>query len=221
MWSEGEGFAHDAEMSLTGFPLLEKDLALTVRECSLDVAALQTPLLPCDLARCRGMCCHDGVYLGAEEQAVIGAQFEGDFFEKRGGKSKTRTLPADGAQLGEGFPSHFPKTRCVFLDESHHCQLQSRALAEGKHPWYWKPFPCWLHPLGFRKGDPSQRPMLSLPTRESDPAEESGYPGFASCTTCGVRDEGGQPAWQTLRAEFAFLSEISGRDLLAELESVT
>lgn len=204
-------------MSFTGFPLLERDLAQTVRECTLDVESLQTQLKACDLARCGGMCCHDGVFLGREEQAVIANMSEGNPFEQVGHRVKTRTIPASEAQLGEGFPAHFPKTRCLFLDDKHLCRLQSRALAEGKHPWYWKPFPCWLHPLGFRNGGPMERPILSLPTREQDPATAPGYPGFAPCTTCGAASESGQPAWQVLHRELKFLSELSGRDLLAEL----
>ena len=201
-------------MSLTGFPLLEKDLALTVRECVLDVESLQTLVKACDLARCRGMCCHDGVFVGKEEQQVISGLLTGEHFVERNGKTKTRTQPAGTGELGEGYPAHFPKTRCTFLDENHHCRLQSRAMDEGHHPWFWKPFPCWLHPLSFQK-DRSGRAVLALPTARHDPAAESGYPGFASCTTCGKADEDGRPAWQVLAPELTFLSQISGRDLLA------
>lgn len=206
-------------MALTGFPLLEQDLVRTVQEAALDYESFQTPIRACDLARCRGMCCHDGVFVGREERAVIENLLEGGFFEKKKGKIKTRTVAAEEEMLGEGFPGHFPKTRCVFLDENHHCQLQSLAMKEGRHPWFWKPFPCWLHPLGFRREGASGRPMLSLPTAGDDPAYEEGYEGFASCSTCGKVDLGGLPAWQTLRAELVFLSEISGRDLIAEFTS--
>lgn len=205
-------------MSLTGFPILEKDLAQVVRECVLDVAALQTLVKACDLQRCRGMCCHDGVFLGAEEQAVIGELTRESPFDTVAGKTKTRTVAASPKQLGDQFPAHFPKTRCVFLTDNHFCQLQKRALTEGRHPWYWKPFPCWLHPLGFRQDRMRRHRVLSLPTPQKDPAATASYPGFASCTTCGRQDGEGQPAWQVLRAELAFLSEIGGRDLLSELQ---
>lgn len=204
-------------VALTGFPELERDLAEAVREARLDGESLQTPIRVCELTRCRGMCCHDGVFVGKEERQVIGELMEGDFFEKREGRWKTRTVTAEKEMLGEGYPAHFPETRCVFLDEQHYCRLQSRALEEGRHPWFWKPFPCWLHPLGFRKDDSSGRRVLSLPRTGQDPAAEEGYPGFTSCTTCGKKDELGAPAAQTLAAELDFLAEVSGRNLRAEL----
>ena len=167
------------------------------------------------------MCCHDGVYLGAEEQQVVAGVYEGDFLETRKGRVKTRTVEAGQNLLGDGYPTHFPKTRCVFLDEEHRCRLQLKATAEDRHPWFWKPFPCWLHPLGFLQEESSSRPILSLPTLAKDPAKKEGYPGFASCTTCGRREESGPPAWETLLVELTFLSEISGRNLVAELSAAT
>lgn len=204
-------------VSFTAFPSLERDLAQTVREAALDHESLQTPIRACELNRCRGMCCHDGVFVGREERGVIGDLFPGEVFEMRGQKMKTRTVVARQDELGEGYPKHFPQTRCVFLDENHYCRLQSQAVEEGMHPWYWKPFPCWLHPLGFQREALTGRPILSLPTEKKDPAGEPGYPGFASCTTCGKLDLQGTPAWKTLEPELRFLSQISGRDLLGEL----
>ncbi|MGJ8724787.1 MAG: hypothetical protein ACSHYB_09545 [Roseibacillus sp.] len=202
---------------MTGFPLLESDLARTVREAALDYESFGALIRACDLRRCRGMCCHDGVFVGAEEREVMSEVLPGPHFEQRGGRWKTRTVAAGKEALGEGFPGHFPKTRCVFLDGNDYCGLQSRAMAEGKHPWFWKPFPCWLHPLGFRRGEASDRPILSLPTLGEDPAAGEDYPGFASCTTCGKADSEGEPAWKVLEPELRFLSDISGRDLVAEL----
>lgn len=204
-------------MALTGFVELEKDLAQTVREAGVDFESFETPIRACELKRCRGMCCHDGVYVGEEEKRVIEEVLEGDFFEKREGRWKTRTVTAEEQLLGEDFPSHFPQTRCVFLDGNHHCRLQSLAMEQGRHPWFWKPFPCWLHPLGFRREKGISRLVLSLPTKGADPAVEEGYPGFASCTTCGKRDEIGEPAWQVLDPELSFLSQIGDRDLVGEL----
>ncbi len=191
-----------------------------MREAALDHESFQTPIRACELSRCRGMCCHDGVFVGGEERRVIAELLEGvegDYFEEKEGRWKTRTLTAREDQLGEDYPSHFPRTRCQFLDENHHCRLQSRALKEEQHPWFWKPFPCWLHPLSFRREAASGRPVLSLPRLGKDPAAEPGYDGFASCTTCGRAESTGEPAWQVLAPELSFLSELSGRDLLREL----
>lgn len=212
-------------MSLTGFPYLEEDLRLAVRQADLDYESFQIPLQPCELNRCKGMCCHDGVFIGAEEQAVIAAVVEPAesreiYFEEREGRVKTRTIKVGEEWHGEGYPAHFPSTRCVFLDDQHHCYLQSQAMAEGCHEWFWKPFPCWLHPISLRKREAgARRYILSLPSLADDPASAQEYPGFASCTTCGKRERQGDPAWMVLRKELEFLGLIAGRDLIAELRS--
>ena len=207
-----------ASLMWTAYPELEKELARQVREAALDHQAFETPLHLCELSRCGGMCCHDGVFLGSEEATVIAALVEDDEpFERRGGRLKTRTTSALDSQLGEGFPSHFLKTRCTFLDENHHCFLQKKALKAEKHPWFWKPFPCWLHPMTFMRDEGSRRPILTLPTAGKDPQRSENYPGFASQTPCGQLREGGQPAWRVLSEELRFLGLIGGRDLLGEL----
>ena len=203
---------------LTGFPELEQELGRQIREASLDHLAFETLLKPCDLLKCRGMCCHDGVYLGEEEEAVLSEFTPENSLERREGRLKTRTVESEESQRGEGFPAHFPHTRCVFLDENHHCLLQAKAIAEERHPWFWKPFPCWLHPLTIIR-DPRdhQRPHLTLPTLQCDPSRQESYPGFAPFTTCGKEQSKGRPAWEVLEEELVFLSQISGRNLFAEL----
>ena len=215
-WPE-EPFRVSFAQMFTAFPELEKELARQVREASLDHEAFETLLSTCDLSRCGGMCCHDGVFLGEEEAKVICELVDGEPFERRGGKLKTQTFPASASQLGEGYPSHFPKTRCTFLDENHYCLLQKKALSAEKHPWFWKPFPCWLHPMTFTRDTVTRRPILTLPTVEKDPQSSEGYPGFASQTPCGQKRSGGIPAWKALSAELQFLGQISGRNLLREL----
>ncbi len=72
-----------------------------------------------------------------------------------------------------------------------------------------------MHPLLLRPPSGSERPQLTLAHPGRDPAEDVGYPGFGSCTPCGVEEADGVPAWQALRHEL--LGKISGRDLLREL----
>ncbi|MEM9081105.1 MAG: DUF3109 family protein [Verrucomicrobiota bacterium] len=197
---------------LTAFPGVEGELREVVREMAVDRGSLEVGLRGCDLARCRGMCCHDGVFVGEEEREVIEEVLPGEWFEEREGKWKTRVLGADEGQLGESYPKHFPRTRCVFLDGESRCRLQSLAMAEGQHPWFYKPVPCWLHPLRIGRL-PNGRAVLELPG-DGAGEEENYREGFASCTSCGKAREDGTPAAVVLRPELEFLGEIGGRDLL-------
>lgn len=216
-------------MSHTAFARLEIELGRQIREAALDHEVFQMPLKVCDLTRCRATCCHDGVYLTDEEGKTISGVLEekaspladygwthSDWTENRDGRVKSRTLEAAPQELADAFPIHFPRTRCVFLDSEHRCVLQRLAMDEGRHPWWWKPVSCWLHPLLIRK-DPEGRPFLTLARPEKDPAAREGYPGFGSCTPCGMPQPDGVPAWQTLRSELEMLGRIGGRDLVAEL----
>ena len=216
-------------MSLTAFTRLETELGRQVREASLDHEAFAMPLKVCELGKCRATCCHDGVFLSGEERVEIGKAIESmatrlqsynwshnDWTEQREGRVKTRTVEAGRELLADDFPAHFPKTRCVFLDSEHRCVLQRLAMDDGRHPWWWKPVSCWMHPLLLRK-DPTGRPVLTLARPDKDPAATEGYPGFGSFTPCGIPQPGGKPAWKTLCSELEWLGKLGGRDLLREL----
>lgn len=127
------------------------------------------------------------------------------------GRFKTDTIPASSDRLADDFPEHFSRTRCVFLDDHHRCHWQLRAVEEGKHPWFYKPTSCWMHPLILRnKGG---RPVLTLLTREQDEAE------FATFTPCGNSEKTASPARESLRMELEMLGAISGRDFYGELNA--
>lgn len=171
------------------------------------------------------MCCHDGAFVGREEAMVLRrlAAEEEDFFEDVGvmlPSRQTEMIHEDNYRLltrpmtydnRAGFPDHFPKTRCVFLTVDGKCSLQLLAIARGQHPWYWKPFSCWLHPLSVDEGPP---PELVLHDEDSDPHRREGYPGFIVYTECGRTRPGEEPAWRVLSEELEFLGAILGRDLL-------
>lgn len=204
-------------------------LGRQVREAEVDYEAFERPMRVCELAKCRATCCHDGVVIGEEERRVIAGVVEdfgeklagfswegGDWLEEEGGRMKTATRAAEVGELAEDFPAHFPKTRCVFLDPEHRCVLQRLAMAEGKHPWFWKPISCWMQPLRIEGRGP-ERPLLTLASAESDPLRREGYPGFSSCTPCGKEWSGGHRAAQALCGELAVLGALGGRNLLREL----
>lgn len=189
----------------TAYPVLARQLGQQIQEALLDHEALSQPLPLCDLQACRASCCHDGVVLSEEEAAVIGE--EATVLEN--GKLKTSIIPAASDLIADDYPAAFPRTRCVFLDKRHHCQLQIKGAWEGRHPWHYKPLSCWLHPLLVtrRKG----RYVLTLLDSRKDPDH------FATQTPCGRSLKGSAPAFRTLAAELRALSELSGRDLMREL----
>lgn len=207
-------------MSVTAYPALERELQRQIKEAQLDHGAFQIPLKICDLTKCRATCCHDGVYLSHEEVSVIEGIKDritdygihrSSVIVEREGRKKSTTVRASDSQLANGFPEHFPKTKCVFLDQENRCVLQRMAVDDGLDPWWWKPISCWMHPLLFRYTSNS-RPTLTLEQSDNHQGK-----GFGCFTPCGMPATNGQPAWQTLRRELELLGTIGNRDILGEL----
>ncbi|MDF1658416.1 MAG: hypothetical protein P1U58_12450 [Verrucomicrobiales bacterium] len=222
--------------AIAAYPETRELLADTVQAMTLDHEALSRPLRRCDLAKCGGNCCHDGVYLSSGEAGAIRAlvQDHPEELEKTGAslpgqvvvygkwrditsgpKTATRSAPMKASVAD--YPSHFPETNCVFLLPDARCALQAYSVAQGLHPWHWKPLTCWLHPLSITAG-PNHKPILTLYSEETDPQRFDDYDGFVCRTHCGRTEEAGEPAWQVLWEEIEALGEIGDRDLLAELE---
>lgn len=197
-----------------------------LREAQVDHEAFEQPLRLCQLNQCRATCCHDGAVLSEDEAAMINEQVatnpqlfpvakELPFIARREGTLKTSTQPARTNELAYAFPSHFPQTRCVFLDEEHKCTLQLHSMTSGQHPWFYKPLACWMHPILLSSPASNERPCLTVLGPDEDEAR------FASCTPCGRIEESGPPAKITLEAELKALSQIADRDFLAELNAPT
>ena len=194
------------------FPTTRDELVRQLSEAGLDHDAFERPIPVCELTKCRATCCHDGVVLSDEEARVLNGLGAGDDLKLRSdGVWKTRTVAASEDEMAEDFPGHFPKTRCVFLDEEHRCRWQLRAVEEGKHPWFYKPTSCWMHPVLIARRD--GRPVITIRSRSGD--EE----GFASHTPCGRGEEGAAPAWESLAMELKMLGEMSGRDFYSQMKA--
>lgn len=211
----------------TAFTATARHVRQLLKKSTVDEEALSRSLKRCDLASCHGTCCHDGVYLNPDEARTIGklATDFADFFNVNGielpanpvvrGSSqgvsglKTATKPVQMDELAEDYPQHFELTNCVFLMDDARCSLQLLSEELGEHPWHYKPFTCWMHPLSIDNGE------LTIHSRENDPQNLPDYPGFVSQTPCGKADSCGQPACDVLREEIDALSQIAGRDLLA------
>jgi Fe-S-cluster containining protein len=207
-----------------------------LQEARVNHAAFEQLLRPCELDRCHATCCHDGVCLSGAEVSALrplidrhAAEFrsyglvlgEAAFTRRPSGSGwKTATRPAERGEQANDYPAHFPSTRCVFLDREHRCAWQRLAMEQERPAWFYKPVTCWMHPVALRSGtSDDSRPVLTLASPADDPQRRAGYPGFASCTHCGRPDPAGLPARVVLEAELRLLSEIAGRDFVAELNS--
>lgn len=172
----------------------------------------------CDPRCCEAMCCHDGVYLMSGEEAflvelvarlpalksvlpevfVVDGYWQGEFYGR-----KTATRPHD--YKNPAFPSHFPKTRCVFADQSGMCELEKLARNREQHPWKFKPAACWLFPLNVDSGQAVPPPV----DKTLDPYRTEGYPGYVTSVPCGQHDPNSPPWQETLREELDYLESLT------------
>ncbi len=218
--------------SLTAFPDDERTLMRRMAGGRVEAKSFRRLVARCDINTCRGMCCYDGVYVSQDSAAVIkrvakehagffasldlqlpeAVIVEGDWPWKPGGL-KTAVAPRAFSRTVEGFPPHFKDAACVFLTEDGRCSLQMLSTHLGRHPWYYKPVKCWMHPITM---EGEECAVLLLHSHRTDPYRFPGYDGFVSRIFCGRTCPGGAPASVVLAEELAFLSQIVGRDLLVE-----
>ena len=213
------------ENDLTAFSETEEWLRDNCSNAELDVPAFQRLLSRCELSSCRGMCCYDGVYVDrdtadalqqisqarAAEIQKIGVTLpssvitEGVWRDQSAGL-KTATKFADFRSKVRGFPNHFDDTSCMFRCDDGRCSLQTLGMKDGKHPWFYKPLTCWLHPINV---SPER---ITLYDEKTDPYRFPDYDGYLSRTFCGRTMPFGRPAYEVLRPELEFLGRILGRD---------
>lgn len=217
---------------LTAYPEDEARLRMRLTGGRVDTESFRRPLARCEIAVCRGMCCYDGVYVSPESAAVVerAAVEHADFFAGLGlrlpdpiivegewawkpGGLKTAVTQRQFSNTVQEFPPHFKDTACAFLTHDGLCSLQLLSQRLGRHPWYYKPMKCWMHPITL-EGD--EQSVLVLHDDRTDPYRLPGYDGFVSKIFCGKTCPGGKPASAVLSDELSFLSRIVGRDLLAE-----
>mgnify|MGYP000902523694 FL=1 len=118
------------------------------------------PLQRCCLEDCVGACCVFGVWVDPREMKDILANAKliipfmpesaanpGEWFvpvednDKRSPSGKVIHTAVEPA------PWHYGETACIFCREDGKCSLQLAAMANGLHPWRFKPFYCILHPI--------------------------------------------------------------------------
>lgn len=216
---------------LDAMPETKKYFKRRLLRAPVDYDSFLTPLQLCNLDECCGMCCYDGVCVDDDElhyiKAVMDAHpkhfkeigltsdnaFEGAEFlgaETMKTKEKKFKYPKRA-----NFPKHFRNTACVFRYDDGKCSLQALAMQHGEHPWAYKPFSCWLHPISLERDD---KTILWIPRKETDHLKERGYPGYAPYTGCGCEVKGGKPAYRVLKEEIKTLSAIVGRDFYGEMK---
>jgi hypothetical protein len=177
------------------------------------------------------MCCYGGVSVDNDTAEVLqrlATERKSDFqkmgldlpnpvvapTEWHGVKANITALkPRNFRSRVKDYPAHFDETACAFLMEDARCGLQVLAEMDGKHPWYYKPFSCWLLPIKLWKG------AIRLFDKITDPFLYPDYPGFISCIHCGRTDESGAPASELLTPELEYLGKLLNRDLIGELAS--
>jgi hypothetical protein len=217
-----------AKDSITAFAESEAALRERCKDAKLSPAEFQRKLSRCSLNTCRGMCCYGGVSVDDSTAAVVqqlsterASDFRGIGLElpetvvaptewHRIAGNITALKPRPFRSLVENYPAHFDETACVFLLEDARCGLQVLADRDGKHPWHYKPFSCWLLPLKIFNS------AIHLYDYTSDPFRFSDYDGFVSHTSCGRTSDCGLPAAEALKPELEFLGRILNRDLISE-----
>ncbi len=118
------------------------------------------PLQRCCLDECKGACCVFGVWVDPREMEDILAnaklimphmpeisQNPGEWFVPVEDVDKNSPSGKVIHTAVEPAPWHYGETACVFCHEDGKCSLQLAAVANGLHPWRFKPFYCILHPI--------------------------------------------------------------------------
>jgi hypothetical protein len=217
----------DRNSVATAFVEYEARIKESYGSATLDPREFRRTLKACAVS-CRGVCCYGGVSVDDSTADVLinlSKQRAVDFramgltlpdrvvarTEWRGRVGNITALkPRLFRSLVSGYPAHFDETACVFLTEDARCGLQVLAQKDGKHPWYYKPFSCWLHPIKLHEG------QIRLFDEQTDPFIYPDYDGFVCRAPCGRSEPGGTAAGTVLSAELGFLGDILGRDLVAE-----
>jgi hypothetical protein len=214
--------------ALTAFKDSLQTLRRKLQSATINPDEFQRKLKPCALS-CSGMCCYDGASIdekmGEQIQSLVnerrlsfremGLHLPATVVEMNNWNGvvgwKTAVRPFPFRLRVTDYPAHFNETACVFLLTDGRCGLQLLAKQEGKHPWYYKPFTCWLQPIKLSDS------AIRLYDEASDPNKLPTYDGFVVRTHCGRTEQRGAPAVEVLREELEFLGKLLDRDLLSEI----
>jgi hypothetical protein len=215
---------------LTAFKTSRTSLREKLASATINPDEFQRKIKRCSLPDCRGTCCYDGASVdeatGEALQKLVNER-RSDFVamgldlpkvvvERSEWKgqigTKTVSRPFPFRSLVRDYPAHFNETACVFLLDDGRCGLQILSEQDGKHPWHYKPFTCWLQPIKLSDV------AIRLYDETTDPNRLPNYDGFVIRTHCGRTETCGRPAAEVLREELEYLGKLLDRDLLAEVQ---
>ena len=215
---------------LTAFKASRTSLREKLKSATINPEEFQRKIKRCSLSTCHGTCCYDGASvdtatgvaiqkLATERRSAfveMGLNLPGNVVERSewsgrvGTKLAVRPFPF--RSLVTDYPAHFNETACVFLLDDGRCGLQILSEQDGKHPWHYKPFTCWLQPIKLSDG------AIRLYDETTDPNRLPNYDGFVIRTHCGRTETCGHPAAEVLREELEYLGKLLDRDILAEVQ---
>jgi len=174
------------------------------------------PVQRCALGECRGACCVFGVWVDRREVDDImrNAQFilphmpencrvPGEWFAAVEDNDERSPSGKVIHTAVENRPDHYGGTACIFCLEDGKCALQVAAVANGLHPWRFKPFYCILHPL-----DIDEAGRITLDQVEEMVNEEG------SCVRAAVQEI---PLISTFEPELRYLLGEKAYRLLQEI----
>ena len=108
--------------------------------------------------KCKGECCHYGVYADLKEHQQILKKKESIIHVMDESQTKSIVEWFEPAEKDNDFESgiavgtEIVNNKCVFLDKNGLCSLQKIAIQEGEHKWKYKPLYCILFPLTIFEG---------------------------------------------------------------------
>jgi hypothetical protein len=234
--------------NLTAYPQSEQACRDELSQATLNIDSFKQIRQRCSLSNCHGMCCYLGTNVNQETAEVIQkvVEEEAEFFESLGLQlpkeviiddeeyeylpvterewkglcsiKKTAIKDKQFANIVSAYPKHFTNTVCVFTLDDGRCGLQVLGEAKGLHPWYYKPFTCWIFPILIAPGEGT--PEIALPSPETEPwhLPDYNYDGYFTKTFCGRPSDCGQVGYILFQKELKFLSDIVGRNFVQELE---
>jgi hypothetical protein len=124
------------------------------------------PMRRCQVETCQSYCCSGGVWIHTRQvddllahQDLIIPHLPPERRDPAQWFDGVVELDTDNPEAGTCTgtnvvpdPTHPAGQTCIFLLANRRCALQAAAIAQGEHPWRFKPFYCCLHPLVLSEG---------------------------------------------------------------------
>jgi len=213
------------------FTCFMTDNIIIINGYAIDSKLLQKKAITrCHVARCKGGCCADGVWVDYAHSKVIlehAALIQPFMPESR---RDTATWFAELHEDDPAFPSgrytgtttvddpsHPSGTTCVFLrPEDRYCAIQAASMAHGRPSWELKPFYCCLFPVVDEHVDADDK-LLAIKRLTVDDENDLFNRGGGCYENCAGAGEG-EYMFQIYAEEVALALGLAGyRELCARM----